>query len=975
MRYVPWVRVRAGRLLAVLLAIITYLLLLVVDAERYFPQVANVSPPLLPWAQFGFSAFVALLFLAVGALVWLYARSRRVALLLFGFSFTMMMTFAVETAAVAGDSLLSSIGGISSGLALLLFAALLLFFPKNYFSSLQLSEESGDRHQSRRHHYYILLLRGYLTALVLLSATVVLQAVFSYLQLLQLASFVASINHVFYLLALPGILVTIINSYRQSSSLRERQQLRIFVGGAILAFAPLLILTVLPDTLNLPSLDPQLTTITLVLLPLALGYSILRYQILVFDMYIRRPLAWIVGAVGLTVLAYLVFAIASIFLSSTSPTFIVSVIVAMAVLGPIAWWLARVTTDRLFFSEVVYYRRLIDKPDLLARKTLDISGVARLITAAAVNTFETQEVCLFVLGDGTGQYQLYPAPREDDPKDTPHHRFLQQLLYAIRPVEDAGAQVSVPANVVEGTDWLELPKPLVERMASAVRPLLLSEASKPVEEMPTGIERYLRGASPLDGFDPLLAAVRVQGKMIGLLALGERGDQQQYAGPDFEAIDIIQSRFSPVLETARLYAQASRHVAVLDGLYSGVTRVKKTFQDMEEVAVSYTKIAAEAVGAVAQMWLHNWTEVLLWHVTDAGNGPRLFASGESIVPQDDDWFPCFYQGSQLEGGLATKMPPAMGQTPSLPFVWLPLYGGQHYLGVLALTYPRPHLFTDEEKRVLCMFADQFGAVLANAGNTVRLLAAYERQKELDLLKDQFLTTASHELRTPLTAVVGYIELLETYGEQLSLVKRAEFIGKAHRSCDELVLMVGNIMDASRVETDVESMSLNEVALATSAMHIREILEGLAGREKRSINVDIPADVRVMADDLRLRQVLLNMVNNAFKYSLPETDIDITCEMDDEYVTVRIRDYGLGVPLEDQGRLFERFMRLERDMNSPVRGAGLGLYISKRLIGAMGGQIWVESTGIPGEGSVFAFTLKQAPVAQKLADYSLEHQEV
>ena len=88
-------------------------------------------------------------------------------------------------------------------------------------------------------------------------------------------------------------------------------------------------------------------------------------------------------------------------------------------------------------------------------------------------------------------------------------------------------------------------------------------------------------------------------------------------------------------------------------------------------------------------------------------------------------------------------------------------------------------------------------------------------------------------------------------------------------------------------------------------------------------------------------------------------------MNEEQVTVCVRDHGSGIPLAEQERLFERFVRLERDMNSPARGAGLGLYISKQLVEAMGGRIWVESTGIPDEGSTFIFTLQRS-IAQKPA---------
>jgi signal transduction histidine kinase len=276
---------------------------------------------------------------------------------------------------------------------------------------------------------------------------------------------------------------------------------------------------------------------------------------------------------------------------------------------------------------------------------------------------------------------------------------------------------------------------------------------------------------------------------------------------------------------------------------------------------------------------------------------------------------------------------------------------------------------------LGMFASQCAATMENAKMTLELLAAYERQQELDRLKDQFIMTASHELRTPLTAVQGYIELLEEYNLLLSPEARGEFIAKAHRGCEELVLMVGNIMDASRVEIDAENIRLVPLSLAEPVLHILEILEGITKREDRSMEVDVPASLHVLADDLRLRQVLLNLVSNALKYSPPGSPIAITADVQDEDVTLHVRDAGLGVPLEGQQQLFERFMRLERDLNSPVRGAGLGLYISKQLVEAMGGRIWVESNGQPGKGSTFSFTLKSAIVSQALNQEIRKPQEV
>ena len=190
--------------------------------------------------------------------------------------------------------------------------------------------------------------------------------------------------------------------------------------------------------------------------------------------------------------------------------------------------------------------------------------------------------------------------------------------------------------------------------------------------------------------------------------------------------------------------------------------------------------------------------------------------------------------------------------------------------------------------------------------------------------------------------------------------RAKFIAKAELGCDELVLMVNNIMDASHIQVDVNNTKITTVSLRESVVHIVEIMESIARRERRSITVDVPSTLFVMADAMRLRQVLLNLVSNALKYSPHETDIEIWAKADAKDVTVYVCDHGAGVPLEAQTRLFERFVRLERDMNSPTRGAGLGLYISRQLVEAMSGKIWVESTGEAGKGSRFCFTLQLAP---------------
>ncbi|HLX57729.1 MAG TPA: ATP-binding protein [Ktedonobacteraceae bacterium] len=965
MKYLNWVRSRAGRFPVIFSAIIVYFLLLDLGGLRFFPQGgANATALASFWFLFGFSSLTALMFLTIGSLVWLFARNRRVALLLFCCSFTMMIAFVVQTGSVSNDVASGILSSVSSILTVELFAIFLMLFPRNYLPSI-LSRK--NRHIQPAKYY---LLWGYLVVMSLLCIASIMGNILYFPRLPLFALVYNFVSNFYFLFALVGIIVTMIISYRRLPTLRERQQVRLFMGGVVLAFAPFLLLTIFPLLLGLSSkfvVNGQISTLSAMLLPLALGYSILRYQILVFDMYVRRVVAWVVGAVSLIVLGYLVVTFSSLTAWSNSTAHIVVVAFALAALAPCAWWLAHVITERLFFNEIRYYRRLIEKPAMLARETFDIDEAATLLTLAIVAAFEIDEVCLYVLDQETGNYQLSPELETVNQQDDARQR-LARLLFDASQMVIEGKQAHKQLALFSNVNWLPTGLPLFTNVATAKRPLLLSEAAKAVGDLPTGLARYLSTDAYVEN-DPLLIPVRAQGKMIGLLALGERSDGQQYAGPDYEVIDLIVSRFAPVLETARLYRQAGRHAIALNALYSGSLALEKAYKSIEEVAAAYAAVAADAIKGGAEIWLHVDKEHAIKRILHVGEGPLLIKEEQLESLREEDWQARFYIGPDLRTwqGSSSDVPACLPQTPLFPFAWLPLLTkGDQRFGMLALTYPRPHLFLEEDKRVLSMFASQCAAVMENTQMTIALRDAYEQQKELDILKDQFIMTASHELRTPLTAVQGYIELLQNYNARLNTEERAEFIAKAQRGCDELVLMVGNIMDSSRIQVDINEVSLGPVPLAASVAHVLEIMEGVTIRENRLIRLDVSGDIVVIADELRLRQIILNLVGNAVKYSPAASPLEISASVTLEESTLRIRDFGSGIPPGDQPRLFERFVRLERDMNSPVRGAGLGLYISKQLVEAMGGHMWVESSGKEGEGSVFAFSLKQYHAVQALA---------
>jgi len=937
------VHTRTWRALVVLVAVLIYAVLLIADGTHsHF-----VPSSLYLWLTFGFSAFVALIFLSVGSLVWLYARDRNVAVLLFASCCASMLLFVVETAAVADDPFFTMIAGEGSILALAFYSLLLLIFPVNFLALFFSSNNTLDHSRpALRSRLGILLLRGYLIALIALGGIALFFPITQFLGTTQF-SWLSTVDLIFVAVAIIGILSIITLSYNISVSLRQKQQLFLFVLSFPLAFVPVLILTILPRLFHLPSqfvIDAQISTLSMILMPLAMGYSVLRYQMMVLDTYIRRAATWIVGAVFLALSGYLIVALYTFLFAGQMTIYVISVAATSAILAPCVWWFAKVMSGRLFFSEMLYYHHLLEQPSTSIDKTLTLDEAANLLTLATESVFETTRVTLFVLDESSGYYHIRPA-LIDGSTDENRRELLCAMLRSL----------DLPDS--EHVDALEQHSPFIEQVAASHRPLLLSEVSSGSRAGSANKNRLLIARPDQAGDRLLLAPVRVQGKMVGVLLLGRHGDyQQQYAGPDFEAVQLILSRFSPVLETARLYEHAIQQAALLNGLYGNVPA--EAFRSTNEVADAYVALAAETALVRAEIWLDETRKSVLQCVSVAGSGPHI-AHTQTLYLGEQDWLPCFsngYNDHDLVGHtFHGSEPSCLVESPSFPFAWLPLTRGDRRLGVIVLTYPRPHRFFKEETRVLLMFAQQCAAALLNVAMTVELRTAYERQKELDRLKDQFIITASHELRTPLTAVQGYIELLSEYNTTLSEDVRANFIAKAHRGCDELTLMVGNIMDASRVQIDAENVRVSPISLRDSIEHVLEILEAILRREQRDVRVDVP-DTLVLADDIRLRQVLLNLMSNALKYSPGGTAIEISAQVLADQSTIRVRDYGLGIHPQDQHRLFDRFMRLDRDMNSPVRGAGLGLYICKQLVEAMGGAIWVESCGIVGEGSTFAFSL-------------------
>jgi signal transduction histidine kinase len=228
-----------------------------------------------------------------------------------------------------------------------------------------------------------------------------------------------------------------------------------------------------------------------------------------------------------------------------------------------------------------------------------------------------------------------------------------------------------------------------------------------------------------------------------------------------------------------------------------------------------------------------------------------------------------------------------------------------------------------------------------------------RSREAEELRTTFVSVVSHELQTPIAIIKGYASTLrreDANWDAATLRPRLEAI---EEEADRLNHLVGNILYASRIQAGGLRMERVELDLAEVT---RAVVRRFNARgHDVHIQVRFPGDTLVVrADRERLEEVLLNLLDNAVKYSPRGARIRVRGEATGDEVTVRVADDGQGIPIREQERIFQRFERLESAATRRTQGAGLGLYICRAIVEAHGGRIWVRSE--LGQGSTFSFSL-------------------
>ncbi len=314
-------------------------------------------------------------------------------------------------------------------------------------------------------------------------------------------------------------------------------------------------------------------------------------------------------------------------------------------------------------------------------------------------------------------------------------------------------------------------------------------------------------------------------------------------------------------------------------------------------------------------------------------------------------------------------------------VGVPIYTENQIIGVIDFMLAAPEQeITQLDYEMMKNLADQIGIVYRNVklyqelqNTNAELQQANAHLKQLDTAKSEFLSIASHQLRTPISAVKGYLSMLLEGDFGKLQPEQTKIITDVFESSSRLARLINIFLNVSRIESGRFKLTLAPTDMNTIVEGVVKELQQQAKIKNLKLILELPKKpVMINVDSDKIREVVLNLIDNAIKYT-QQGSITISQELRPNEFHFQTKDTGMGILPEEVGGLFKKFVRGTGVAQVNTQGSGLGLYIAQRVVGEHGGKIWVESEGV-GKGSTFQFTLPLEPIVKPIATDQMQQQE-
>ncbi|MEW5939127.1 MAG: ATP-binding protein, partial [Chloroflexota bacterium] len=476
------------------------------------------------------------------------------------------------------------------------------------------------------------------------------------------------------------------------------------------------------------------------------------------------------------------------------------------------------------------------------------------------------------------------------------------------------------------------------------------------------------GDAPLMKTVDLAQPLTVRGETIGHLAVA---GGKKLSPEEEELTAAIAERVSVHLETLRLAEEIQKRAAELETV-AKVSATASTVLDPDELLQSVVDLTKERFGLYhAHIYLANeaWNTLLL--STGAGEVGRALVAEGHAISFDAEKSIVARASRERRAVIANDVRSDPDFLPHrlLPEtrseLAVPMIVGDKILGVFDVQSDEPDHFTDEEANIFTTLTYQAGVALQNARLYTEQTATVEQLRELDRLKSSFLANMSHELRTPLNSILGFADvMLEELDGPLTENMQTD-LRLIQKNGQHLLHLINDVLDMAKIESGRMNLHPERFAVQELLEEVTSLTSSLASEKNISLFIEPDSDtlVEVNADRTRMRQVMLNLVNNAIKFT-ERGKIAIRAARHEDIVRISVRDTGIGIPPDHLENIFQEFTQVDTSTTRKVGGTGLGLPISRRLVELHGGRLWAESVGVPGKGSTFFVEL---PIEARLAE--------
>jgi signal transduction histidine kinase len=475
--------------------------------------------------------------------------------------------------------------------------------------------------------------------------------------------------------------------------------------------------------------------------------------------------------------------------------------------------------------------------------------------------------------------------------------------------------------------------------------------------------RVAQSAADAGARSVIATPILVAGELAGTLSLDQADLPRDWTSDEVRFVEAVARELRVAMETARLFQARQRENERLLALQrAGATLAART--DPHEVFDMILRSAVQLFGQGSAS-LYTWDEDagllrLAENFDAAGRMPddsalrpgegvvgRVFASREPLIIKD-------YQ--TWEGRTSVGR-----ETGLRACLAVPLLRSGRVLGALGIrSYEPTVVYTEDDARMLTLFADQAAAAITTVEAFARQRQAVEQLERLNRAKSEFVSIVSHEFRTPLTGIQGFSEMMRD--EELGLDEMREYAGDINKDAQRLNRMIDEMLDLDRMES-------GRMTIHTEQMDLNAVVDEAVGRVRpnapnHTLTVDLQPDLpRIKADPDRLTQVTSNLLNNAVKYSPTGGRITVTTRAEGDALRLDVRDEGLGIPTEALETIFERYSRVDSQATKDIPGTGLGLPIVRQIVQLHGGKVWAESE--LGRGSVFHVVLPLAGAGDRV----------